>query len=88
MINAITRKPYSGSNVDALLEAGFSNPEFLTFRQALEIGRCVRKGETGIKLVRVLDVEETDKKTGEIKKKKAPKYFTVFNITQTDPVEA
>ncbi len=83
MINAITGNPYTGNNAIQLEAAGFSDPRFLTFRQARTIGRTVRKGEHGITLVRVVKVDKKNAQ-GKIEKKNAPKYFTVFNFSQTE----
>jgi antirestriction protein ArdC len=83
MINAITGNPYTGNNAIQLEAAGFDDPRFLTFRQARTIGRTVRKGEHGITLVRVVKVDKKNAQ-GKIEKKNAPKYFTVFNYSQTE----
>ena len=83
MINAITGNPYTGNNAIQLEAAGFSDPRFLTFRQARTIGRTVKKGESGIRLVRIVKVDKKNSQ-GKIEKKPAPKYFTVFNFTQTE----
>lgn len=49
--NAISGRPYSGINVlilwSAVIEGGYSSQDWLTFRQALAAGGCVRKGERG-----------------------------------------
>ena len=84
MQNYITKQPYTGKNFMALAMSGYDDPHFLTYRQAQELGRQVRKGEKGIGLMRVVTIKKRDKKTGELKMAKVPKYFTVFNITQTD----
>jgi antirestriction protein ArdC len=50
-INHITREAYSGKNqlvLSAYATANGYAPEFVTFKQALSIGRCVRKGEHGM----------------------------------------
>lgn len=47
--NGATRRGYSGINVlilwGAVIDGGFSGQSWLTFRQALELGGHVRKGE-------------------------------------------
>ena len=51
--NAVTNRPYSGCNVLLLWmaqTAGYRTPRFLTFKQALELGGNVRKGEHGTKV--------------------------------------
>lgn len=49
--NAISGRPYSGINVlilwGAVIEGGYASQDWLTFRQALAAGGCVRKGERG-----------------------------------------
>jgi len=87
MINAITGNPYTGKNAIELESAGFSDPRFLTFRQAKSIGRVVKKGEHGIRLVRIVRVDKKNKSTGKVEKKPAPKYFTVFNFSQTEELK-
>jgi len=83
-VNAVTKDPYTRSNQMLLqiahAEGGYLSDEWLTFRQALEIGRVVRKGQHGVRLGR--RVEVADKATGDLKH--AMKGFVVFNIEQTD----
>ncbi len=54
-VNASTRARYSGINIlilwSAMIERGFTTNRFLTFRQALELGGNVRKGERGMTVV-------------------------------------
>ena len=49
--NAVTGRAYSGINVlilwGAVIEGGYPSQDWLTFRQALAAGGCVRKGERG-----------------------------------------
>lgn len=50
--NALTGRSYSGINVlmlwGAVIEQGYPSQSWLTFRQALEAGGHVRKGEQGV----------------------------------------
>ena len=51
--NAVTNRPYSGCNVILLWLArgrGWATPRFVTFKQALEAGGNVRKGEHGTRV--------------------------------------
>jgi hypothetical protein len=62
--NAVSNRPYSGCNVVLLWmakAAGYRTPRFLTFKQALELGGNVRKGEHGTKVyfVKQLQVRDT-----------------------------
>jgi|TARA_A100001391_G_scaffold173149_1_gene135023 antirestriction protein ArdC len=84
MINALTNRPYTGQNADILMTSGYEDPRFMTFAQARKMGRKVKKGSKGIGLRRIVEVNKMNTKTGRIERKKAPKYFTVFNWTQTE----
>jgi antirestriction protein ArdC len=62
--NAVTNRPYSGCNVLLLWmaqTAGYRTPRFLTFKQALELGGDVRKGEHGTKVYFVKQLHVHDK---------------------------
>lgn len=85
MINAITGKEYTGNNQNELLATGFEDNRFMTYRQALTIGRVVSKGQkAAATLVKIVEKEVYNKKTGKKEKKKFPKSFSVFNWTQTE----
>jgi hypothetical protein len=58
-----------------------------TFNAWLALGRCVRKGERGVKVVTVIRRQTVDKKTGEEVMKKWPRTTTVFHVSQTEPLE-
>ncbi|PBB17409.1 zincin-like metallopeptidase domain-containing protein [Mesorhizobium sp. WSM4313] len=83
--------PYNGMNVLLLwsetVARGFSSPMWMTFKQALELGGGVRKGETGSVVVfasRFIRTE-TDTQREEIDRE-IPflKAYSVFNIAQID----
>ena len=87
--------PYQGINVVMLWSAaaakGYSCPLWLTFKQALELGGNVRKGETGELVVyanRITRTETDDK--GEELEREIPflKGYTVFNAEQCDGLPA
>src|SRR3982074_2400946 len=49
--NAVSNRPYRGCNVVLLWMAqagGYRTPRYLTFKQALELGGNVRRGERGV----------------------------------------
>jgi antirestriction protein ArdC len=81
--------PYKGINVVMLWSAsvtkGYAAPFWLTFKQALELGGHVKKGETGELVVYANTVTrtETDDK-GEEQEREIPflKGYTVFNAEQ------
>src|SRR6516165_11502614 len=61
--NAATNRPYSGCNVVLLWmvqAAGYRTPRYLTFKQALELGGHVRKGERGTKVYFVKQLQVRD----------------------------
>lgn len=89
-------QPYSGINVIMLwsqaMSAGYNAPIWMTFKQAIELGGAVRKGEKGTQVVYAgrLHKTEEDKKTGEEIEKDIPfmKGYTVFNVEQIDGLPA
>lgn len=86
--NAVTNRAYSGINIVLLWSAaqskGFTSPLWLTFKQALDMGGNVRKGEKGTTIVYVGRTEKEDEKTGEDRVITFLKSFTVFNVAQCD----
>jgi antirestriction protein ArdC len=100
--NALTGRPYSGVNILILWSAfwahatphagaqGFASQGWLTFRQAMAAGGCVRKGERGTSIVYAdRFVPEAEKARvletgGEAKAIAFLKRFTVFNVAQCD----
>ena len=87
--------PYKGINAVMLWSAatskGYSCPLWLTFKQAIELGGNVRKGETGELVVyanRITRTETNDK--GEERERDIPflKGYTVFNAEQCDGLPA
>ena len=85
--NAVTNRPYSGCNVILLWpsrDRGWTTPRFLTFKQAIEAGGNVRKGEHGtkvyfVKQLRVKDGDEADTRLVPMLRE-----YTVFNVDQCD----
>ena len=87
--------PYKGINVVMLWSAsvtkGYASPFWLTFKQALELGGHVRKGESGELVVyadRITRTETDDK--GEECEREIPfmKGYTVFNAEQCEDLPA
>lgn len=84
--------PYKGINVLLLwasaIEQGFQSGTWMTFKQALELGGCVRKGEHGSMVVYADAIQKTqqDEKTGEDVEVSIPfmKSYVVFNTDQID----
>jgi antirestriction protein ArdC len=85
--NAVTSRAYSGVNVLILWsraqDSNYSDPRWLTFKQALELGGNVRKGEKGETVIFVSKVIKEDK---DGKRRAIPflKAYTLFNVAQCD----
>jgi antirestriction protein ArdC len=86
--NAVINRPYSGCNVVLLWMAaerhGWAVPGYLTFKQALELGGNVRKGEHGSKVYFVKRLEVRDKEEDEARIVPMMREYTVFNIAQCE----
>lgn len=87
--------PYSGINVlmlwGASVEQGFSSPTWMTFKQALELGGHVRKGEKGSLVVYSNTFKRTEEDdNGQEVEREIPflKGYTVFNADQIDALPA
>lgn len=87
---------YKGVNVLALwasaMERRYAAPIWMTFKQAIELGAHVRKGETGSPVVYAdtLTRTEADEATGEDRTQAIPflKAYTVFNVEQIEGLPA
>jgi antirestriction protein ArdC len=85
-------QPYSGINVLTLwasaMSSHYSAPIWMTFRQAIELGGHVRKGEKGSPVVyaNAITKAETDESTGDDIERTIPflKAYTVFNVEQIE----
>lgn len=83
--------PYSGMNVLLLWSEGvarsFTSPMWMTFKQSVELGAAVRKGETGSIVVFAsrFTKSEVNGNGGEVDRE-IPflKAYTVFNVAQID----
>ena len=86
---------YSGINVLTLwasAERNFAAPIWMTFKQALELGGHVRKGEKGSPVVYANTIQKTevDERTGDEAELTIPfmKGYTVFNVEQIEDLPA
>jgi antirestriction protein ArdC len=92
--NARTAKAYSGINIlllwDAVIRGGYTSQQWLTFKQALELGGCVRKGERGWTVFYADSFIPKDEKERARQDGNDPqtipflKRYTVFNVAQCD----
>lgn len=86
--NLHSNKPYRGINVLLLclasLRGNFGDNRWLTFKQALDLGGNVRKGEKGTKVIFWKILEKDNKKTGEKDKIPMARAYTVFSYSQCE----
>lgn len=87
-VNALTRSAYSSRNqqllADSAMLSGFESTEVAGFKQWLELGRVVAKGQKGTKILMVCDKKGDQPEDGsEPGKYKVCKSRTVFFADQT-----
>jgi antirestriction protein ArdC len=92
--NALSGRSYSGVNIlilwGAVIENGYTSQQWLTFRQALELGASVRKGERGTtvcyadRFIPKAEIERAARDGDEPGAVPLLKRFTVFNIAQCE----
>jgi antirestriction protein ArdC len=58
-----------------------------TYQAWRALGRQVRRGEHGVKVVTFIEAAKENKETGERESFRRPRTTTVFHISQTDAVE-
>jgi antirestriction protein ArdC len=94
-LNLTSGKRYQGINFFLLSLVGetYGSPYWLTFRQALERGGHVRKGEKGVPvffwkvLHRAGEASDTGPDTERAAGRFVARYYTVFNLEQCDGIE-
>lgn len=89
-----TGKPYRGVNVFLLWGTPYNSPFWLTYKQAVELGGNVRKGEKGSQIVfykqlrsRSTEAKETTTEPETSANERAPfvlNHYTVFNVEQCE----
>ena len=91
--NRVSHKAYRGINILILMMAqarnGFSSNEWLTYKQAGQLGGNVRKGEKGTRITFFKTIEKDGEK-GDKETKIIPilRTYTVFNLDQCEGIEA
>lgn len=84
----VSGKRYRGINTLLTASQGFASPYWLTFKQALELGGSVRKGEKGTPIVFVGRVtRESESDDSKPESFSFLRYYTVFNAEQCDGIE-
>lgn len=92
-INYKTKAAYNGVNVlllwAAAREAGYSSNQWLTYKQAAELGGQVRKGEKSVQCVffKMLNVQDKDNQDEDGKQIPMASPFWLFNLDQIDGLE-
>jgi antirestriction protein ArdC len=96
--NVTTGVNYRGWNVFWLnfhtMINSYPTPRYLTFKQALDLGGNIRKGEKGVKIIywatielkRLEEKQDLADDEAEIRQRMVPKIYTVFNIAQTEGI--
>ena len=88
-LNLSSKKHYQGINTFLLACSPYGSPYWLTFKQAVDLGGSVRKGEKGTPVIfwKIYEKEDANAEDG---KKRLPvlRYYTVFNVEQCDGIEA
>ena len=84
-------EPHQGINTLLLWSdaaaRGFASPSWMTYRQALELGGQVRRGEAGTGIVYASAYEKTEKTEAGVEEERSIpflKAYTVFNADQVD----
>ena len=82
---------YRGINVWLLMAMGYISPYWVTFRQCDKMGGSIKKGQKGTPVIywNWFEKKGTDDDTGEETVKRVPflRYYTVFNVEQTEGLE-
>ncbi len=89
--NMVSGKRYNGINAFLLAMTDFKSPFFLTFKQARDLGGTIKKGSKGLPVIYCNKVQgkEADAEKGETESRGYSflRYYTVFNIEQTEGIE-
>ncbi|MDE2102165.1 MAG: DUF1738 domain-containing protein [Patescibacteria group bacterium] len=82
--NLVTQKPYRGINTFLLMCMGFESPNWLTYRQAVQLGGNVKKGEKSCPVVFWKPLKVEDEESGEVEKVPFLRLYHVFNVAQCE----
>jgi antirestriction protein ArdC len=85
--NFVSKKAYRGINHFLLSGEDHASDSWLTFKQALDAGGNVKKGEKSTPIVFWKFNEYEDKTTGEKKQIPFLRHYNVFNLDQTEGIE-
>jgi len=82
--NLISKKPYRGINVFLLMATSYESPHWLTFRQAIQLGGNVKKGEKACPVVFWKRMKNENEESDEPKKAPLLRLYHVFNVAQCE----
>ena len=82
--NLVSKKPYRGINVFLLMAMSYESPHWLTFRQAIQLGGNVKKGEKSCPVVFWKRMKNEDEESDEPKKAPLLRLYHVFNAAQCE----
>jgi len=82
--NLISKKPYRGINVFLLMAMSYESPHWLTFRQAIQLGGNVKKGEKSCPVVFWKRTKIEDQESDEPQKAPLLRLYHVFNVAQCE----
>ena len=82
--NLISKKPYRGINVFLLMAMSYESPHWLTFRQAIQLGGNVKKGEKSCPVVFWKRMKSEDEESDEPRKAPLLRLYHVFNVAQCE----
>lgn len=85
--NLISKRHYHGINFWLLLSLNHESPFYLSFQQVKWLGGNVKKGSRSIPVIfwKLLDVK--DPSTGNFIQKPFLRYYSVFNLSQTEGID-
>ena len=93
--NIVSRKPYRGINSLLLGSAEFQSPFWLTFKQSLDLGGHVKKGEKSTPVIYYKILEKRDeagkivlREDGTPTRVPFVRWANVFNLDQTEGIPA
>jgi antirestriction protein ArdC len=92
--NIVSRKPYRGINALLLGSAEYQSPFWLTYKQTIDLGGYVRKGERSTAVIYYKILEKRDdagnlKVRDDRRPERVPfvRWASVFNLDQTEGIE-
>jgi antirestriction protein ArdC len=85
--NLVSSKPYRGINVFLLHAMQYASPFWLTYKQALDLGGNVRRGEKSTPVVFWKKLETEDALLQEKKSVFVLRFYHVFNLAQVENVK-